>query len=241
MENHQKLLALYNEVDELLRGYYKNDNYSNSVIMKFIKDLQKSGSFKYEEYGRKLNMIRVIRNDLIHDLDMNSQKLITINDETIVFLEELVSVLKNPVSAYDICTKFKDVSYIPVEAKDTLIIDLVKRMRQRGFSQMPVLEKNNVVYGVFSANVLFDYIKDTDGNIEDTKLSDIMDFLPVEKHFSESYNFVPANMNLRKISEILTEEYEANKKPVMIFVTQHGNAKEPLMGIIVASDLIKAF
>lgn len=241
MENHQKLLSLYNELDESLRAYYKETNFSSSVIMRFIKELEHSGSRVYEDYGRKLNMIRIIRNDLIHDLDMNSEKLISVNDETIKFLDELVTVIKHPVLALDIATKMKDLSYITLDAQDTYVIDLIKRMRQQGFSQIPVLTNKNVLFGVFSANVIFEYLKDGNPNIENLKLRDILDLLPIDKHYSESYFFVKSTLNIRDLSDKLLVSYESNKKPAMVFITNHGEEKEPLLGVAVISDIAKAF
>ena len=241
MENHQLLLSLYNELDLCLREYYGDKNYSNSVIMKFIKELDDSGSIKYKEYAKTLNMIRVIRNDLIHELDMNSKRLIEINDTTIQVLKDVIDTIKNPIIAYTICTKFKKISFMSINDLDTSVLDLIKQMRSKGYSQLPILDQKNVLFGIFSSNVLFDYIKDTNGDISSTKLSQMKGYLPIEKHFSETYLFVEANANIRVVSEILIEQFKNNKKPAMIFVTQHGNAKEPVMGIIVASDIISAY
>ena len=83
MNNNEKLLSLYNELDSLLREKYHESNRSSSVITRFENDLNRSGSNSNILIAKKIRMIRILRNDLIHELDMNKDNLIAINDDTI--------------------------------------------------------------------------------------------------------------------------------------------------------------
>lgn len=240
MRNDQKFLSLYNELDAALRTHYRDNNHSNSVITRLISELTHSGNRAYEDYGRKLNMIRVLRNSLVHELDMNAEQLVDVSDETIKFLQNLIDMITHPLTAIDIATKFKDLCYIPIAEEEALLVDLVKRMRQKGFSQLPVLNSKFQLCGVFSANVLFDYVNRTQGDIQNATLKDVLPLIPIDKHFSETYMFVNADMNVRDLLDKLTVAFERNDKNAMVFVTQSGMEREPLLGIIVESDLAKA-
>jgi len=238
--NHSKMLALYNDLDELLRSQYNDHNMSTSVMMKFIKDLSNSGYKEYVEMGKKLNMIRIIRNDLIHDLDMNRYSLIEISDETISFLEDLIKLIKHPEIVLDRCTKYTDLLKITPDNLDDILSELIIKMREQGHTQVPVVNANRAVVGVITPNVVFDYLAHK-GNVEIDKLkvNDLKDYYKVDAHFSESYRFISSSTPVVDAGTIFAKALEQREKLACLFVTRTGQVDEPLLGIIVLSDIMK--
>jgi len=240
MENHEKLLSLYNELDEILRKRYNERNMSFSVIVRFIHELDKTGVDALCKASRKLNQIRSLRNNLIHDLDMNSSHLIEITDETVEFMQELITWIKHPKTAFDICIPLNKVVYMRNKNTNFSFNELMKTMREKGYSQIPVLNENNdVLFGIFTPNVLFDYLThNPTKTINDIAYKDIKEYMPIDRHFSESYAFVSRDMNQEEVTNIFTDAHKDNKKMPLVIVTEHGNEEEPVLGIITLKDIV---
>ena len=94
MNNQDELLRLYNELDDVLRDRYHISDRSTSVILKYSNELSRSAIPSLKEIGKKLNMIRILRNDLIHELDSNASSLFEIKDETIKFNNSFIEKWK---------------------------------------------------------------------------------------------------------------------------------------------------
>lgn len=238
MRNHEKFLGLYNDLDNLLRKKYHNSDRTASMFVKFVNDLNHTGSQQYMSIAKKLNKIRIIRNDLIHELDMNKDNFLEVTDETIKFLQELIRILEHPKTAKDIARPI-DSAYTIKSYAQMKITDLIRKMREKGFTQVPLLDDNNVLKGVFSPNVVFEYISiNPNADFSSITLKEIKDLCAISKHFSESYIFIPERMIEEDIDDLFTENLNTNKKPAMIFVTKNGQANEKVEGIIVLKDLL---
>ena len=238
MNNTEKFLELYNDLDSLLRMHYHESSRTVSVMMRYINDLGHSGNPKLSKISKKLNSIRVLRNNIIHDFDNNSDHLFEISDETINFLKFIVDSLKNPKNARDLYTPLTKLYYVR-ENDELRVLDVMTNMRKYGFSQVPILDKHNVLKGVFSPNCLFAYLANNkDKSVDELTFKDIKEQLPIHAHFSETYTFIAANMNETDIDTLFLDSFEKNKKLVVAFVTQSGNPKEPVLGIIVTRDLL---
>ena len=240
MKNHEKFLGLYNDLDNVLRKKYHNNDRTASMFVKFVNDLNHTGSQAYIQIAKKLNMIRVIRNNLIHELDMNKDNFIEVTDETIEFLEDVIRLLEHPKTAKEIAKPI-DTAYTVKSYAQMKVTDLIKKMREKGFSQVPMMDDSNVLKGVFSPNVLFEYIAhNPDTDIPTLTLKDIKDFCAISRHFSETYLFIRENMIEEDIDDLFMNNLNGNRKPAMLFVTKNGQPNEPVEGIIVLKDLLNA-
>lgn len=240
MKNHEKFLGLYNDLDNTLRKKYHNNDRTSSMFVKFVNDLNHTGTQTYIQMAKKLNMIRVIRNNLIHELDMNKDNFIEVTDDTIKFLEEVIRLLEHPTKAKEIAKSIVS-AYTVKSYAQMKLSDLIKKMREKGFSQVPLMDDNNVLKGVFSPNVLFEYVShNPDAEFSSITLKDVKDLCVISKHFSETYLFVREDMIEEDIDDLFMNNLNGNRKPAMIFVTKNGLANEPVEGIIVLKDLINA-
>ena len=238
MTNHEKFLSLYNELDNTLRNKYHNSDRTSSMFVKFVSDLNRTGNQYYMSMAKKLNMIRVIRNNLIHELDMNKDNLIEITDQTIKFLEEIIRLLTNPKTAKDIAKPIAS-AYTVKSYAEMKLTDLIRKMREKGFSQVPLLDDNLILKGVFSPNVLFEYVSNNpEANVAELTLRNVKDYCIISKHFSETYLFVKQSIVEEDLDDLFMEEVNKNKKPAMIFVTKNGQQNEKIEGIIVLKDLL---
>ena len=238
MDNSSRLLSLYNDLDDALREKYHDNNRSNSVVLRYINSLNHSGNNNLIKIGKKLNMIRVLRNNLIHELDMNSESLIDVTDECIDFLEKVVDQIVNPTTAKDLFTNINNAYTIKFDSNEPLL-DITNKMREKGFTQVPVLNHQGIVKGVLSPNALFGFLNSQKNVcLSQLNFQDIYPYLSIEQHFSETYRFIPEYLSEQEISDLFLESFENNKKLAMCFVTKTGKSNEPLLGLIVPKDII---
>ncbi|HNX16337.1 MAG TPA: hypothetical protein PKO28_03105 [Bacilli bacterium] len=235
MDNNDLFIKLYNQLDNLLVRHYKLRDRNTSLIMRYAIDLQRSAYKQTYERGRKLNLIRVIRNLMVHDLDMNADRLIEITPDLVAFLEKEIALLSHPQTAFDIATKIEVLFCVSPE---DLIIDKLPIMIKRGNMQVPVLDEKKQVVGVFSPNTLLLYLNEHPGYHKDLKIAQLVEYLSVHRHVSEYYEFVPKDFPSEQVADLFDEYYKKGKKLVMVFVTEHGKESESLLGLITPYDVV---
>lgn len=235
MDSSQQFLKLYNTLDELLAEKYHGDDRNKSYIMRYSIELQKSAYLKTYERGRVLNLIRQLRNSLVHDFDMNKDGLIEITPKLLEFLQEEIDILSKPKRAIHIATKREN--FLFGKLGDNIKI-LLKQMISKGNLQVPILDEQDDLIGVLSPNAIIRYQIEKAPLTEKTIVNDLLEFLPLEKHISEYYAFVEKNMRAEQAAELFDSYYEKGKKLAMIFVTETGKATQAILGIITPYDVV---
>lgn len=236
MDKEDEFLALYNQIDSLLQKKYGDYDRNRSMIMRYCQDLQHSSYNEIYDRGRLLNLVRELRNSLIHDFDMNKDGLFIISDKTLNFLRNEVNLLSNPLSSYDISTKVNSEMF-PIE--DVQLNIILRRMSEKGYMQMPVVTNEGILQGVFSPNTILRYFVDNKQPLDpQATIRELRNYIPIDKHVSEYYEFVSRNELAQNVSKIFDKYTKNGKKLVMVFVTEHGKITEKIIGIITAYDIV---
>lgn len=236
-DNINKFLELYNVLDDELRKYFNDESRTYSAISRYVTKLNNSPLEVNRNKGETLDMIRVLRNNLVHELDMNSKKLISINNETVEFLQKEIDKFLNPLKVKDICTKIDDVVFASL---DDTVSNLTSLMYTKGYTQLPILNEDGSIFGVFSPNCIYGYLAKNGGEInKKLLLKQLIQFLPLENHVSEYYLYVSENVSANDILEKFDQYYNSGKRLQMAFVTEGGKRNGKLIGIIVIQDLLK--
>lgn len=235
-DNIDIFIELYNEFDDLLRDKFNNFSRSSSMISRYINQLENSNNRYNHIKAKRIDMIRILRNDLVHEFDMNSSDLLKISDTTINFLKEEIEQLKNPICAHHIMTKINNLYYASYQSKLTSVLE---NMIRKGFTQIPVLE-NGYLKGVFSPNVLFMYMaKNNIYSFDELKINDFSNYIDINNHVSEKYELINKDTTVDEIYNIFDDYSSKGKKLVAIFVNEHGQINEKILGMIVLNDLLK--
>lgn len=235
----RQFIELYNIFDDLLRDKYKEYSRSFSMVQRYINQLENSSSEDKHKKARMINMMRILRNDLVHEFDLNSTNIIEISDETIKFLQDEIDELKNPLTAYDVCTKTEQLFFATLTSK---VKDVVSKMISKGFTQVPVLTQDKKIIGVFSPNCLFQYIANHSEEFNKNSgltISAFQDYLPINRHISEAYVVVERDCPLDEVFELFDKSHRSAKKLAAILITEHGEVDQRLLGLIVPIDLLK--
>lgn len=231
----QEYLKLYNNLDSILQKRYNDYDRTHSQIMRYANELSKSPYSEVSERGRKLNLIRQIRNLMIHDLDMNKDGLIKISQSLIDSLKFEIEILSKPKTVESICTNISKIISAHFEEK---VGDLLLKMVEAGYMQLPILNNDGTLFGVLSPNAVLYYLSEHEDITYPAKLADLKDYLPINNHICEYYAFIGKDNPIEKASELFQSFYKKGKKLAMVFVTENGDADEEILGIITAFDVV---
>jgi len=237
MNNNQIFLELYNELDIKLREKYNMDATAGSVIMRYINDLRRSSYSKIVDRGDKLDLIRNMRNDLVHNLKINNQDAFTVNDNVINFLREELDLLEHPIL---VNSRYVDIKNVFYGNKTSNVKYLITNMKEKGYSYIPILDHNNILIGAFSALSLMDTWLNNQEIIlnKETTIIDLIDNIKLESHSGRYFMFVALNQELEEVTNEYLKNAEKGKKLALIFVTKNGKRNEPILGILAPYDLL---
>lgn len=231
MNRTEEFLDLYKQLEELAVKRY---NYPDDG--KAISNLEKRPEFR--KIHTELGYCREVRNLLQHKPKVSDSYAVIPSDEMISLLRETVKKVKNPPRAKDIAIP---VSSVLFKSMGDLVRPTMLEMQRNVFTHIPILE-NNIVVGVFSENTIFSYLVDEEivGIEEGMKFSNLAEYLPLDKHRSETFRFVRHDLEVEKIALLFEKALEKQDRIGLVFTTRTGKMDEPLLGIITAWDIAGA-
>lgn len=172
-----------------------------------------------------------VRNLLSHE-----ENTVIPTDSFIQQFMKIIDSILNPLSCYDICTK-----HVYVCNFRQPISQIMSVMDEKKLSHVPIVDSNGIVQGVFSRETFFDIILSNKEITVNDELT-VWDFYKeclFEGHTNEAYLFVSKNYSTKKAFDALVKRSSQKKKPVLLFVTEHGKQEEHLLGVITYLDLTK--
>lgn len=232
MSNAEQFLDLYKTLEDLLTKKYDGLRLRHtSVVMEFIDDVDG------QPYKEKLDLCRQVRNLLTHTSTFQGEPFLQPSDALILVLKEIVEFVRKPPLALSFATLRSEMMTASLQSK---ILPLVERMRERGFSHVPVIQKERF-FGVFSWNVLISYMLDQPDFCmqENTTLREIASYLPIETHTEERYRFMPQSSTYYDLKNAFEQHQIKNRRLACIFITQNGTPKENLLGLVTPWDMLE--
>ena len=159
MTRSEEFIQLYKTVEDLLEAKYRQEGRDvSSCVYQFLCD-KESMPFRI-----KLDLCRQVRNLLSHSADVDGVSPVTPAEPLMECLKDVIAYLKKPVLASSRGTGIQRLLKATVTDR---IVWLSRKMEEKGYSHVPVLEKGKVI-GVFSVSTFFSLGKDG-------KLSEISD------------------------------------------------------------------
>ena len=151
------------------------------------------------------------------------------------FLEITNAILK-PLTCLEIATKDIRGCFL-----FTPLLEALRLMDKYYLSHLPVFYEEGKVIGVFSRSTLFDFLLHHHEikKIEDLKIEDFKEYLPIERHSNETFLFVAKKESVTKVFSSLYNRDSNHKKVALLFVTETGSKQETLLGVIATADLAK--
>lgn len=227
MENDrvEEFLDLYKRLEQLLKQFYGNDSGRYESVVARYENSRDSGDLKDE-----LCAVREIRNLLQHYPKVNGRYIITPSDDVLKALREVIRQVEHPKLAVDFGVRADSIYKATLT---TPLMKVIRVMKDRGFSHVPIIEQNKL-YGVLSTYTVFEFVTEQDVQIltEETKVKAMKAYLPIEKHRKEYYLFMPKDATFFDADEAFEKRDSKGRRLVAIFITEHGSPDEPLLSML---------
>jgi CBS domain-containing protein len=232
-----EFLDLYNHLDEAIRSRYQLEDRTSSAIAFLATKFAHATSPELNALGEALDSIRQLRNTLVHVEKVEGEELVAVNPLLVEKLKEAILYVEKPPRAKDSAIAFSSLYQVGLGESLSSVLSVMQR---RGFSHIPVMVDDQL-YGVFSQEVLADYLLDHQSIslTKDTTLATFKDYLPIAKHRNERYLFLKEDVLVEEARQAFSEsKAKYGKRLGMIFLSANGKPGEPILGALVSSALI---
>ena len=235
MQNNDEFIRKYNELDCLIGEKFNRESDDSSIYF-LINKYRRSRIEKERVYSTKLDSIRKIRNLMVHESGIIDE-LFTVSDDVINFLDELIDYLRNPVRAKDVMTPLSKLIY---GKKEDFLYYLIEKIVKDGISNIPILDEEKKVIGVFNSDVLLNLSLDKVKVNNETKILDIMSYVKLNNQLNLRFIFVTGEYEIDVLNDYFAFSKEQYKKRLpIIFVSVSGKETSQLLGIVSPIDLIR--
>lgn len=235
MQNNDEFIRKYNELDCLIGEKFNRESDDSSIYF-LINKYRRSRIEKERVYSTKLDSIRKIRNLMVHESGIIDE-LFTVSDDVINFLDELIDYLRNPVRAKDVMTPLSKLIY---GKKEDFLYYLIEKIVKDGISNIPILDAEKKVIGVFNSDVLLNLSLDKVKVNNETKILDIMSYVKLNTQLNLRFIFVTGEYEIDVLNDYFAFSKEQYKKRLpIIFVSVSGKETSQLLGIVSPIDLIR--
>lgn len=230
-EKTDTFLQLYKQMEyDGRRVYFPDSKENESIIGRLINIPQ------LRQYKEDLDYCRVVRNFLTHNPKVGGTYPISPSDEMISLMKKCVNIINNPPHALDYAVKYNSMMTASLYDK---VVDVIKIMNENIYTHIPVMEKNKLI-GVFSDNTIYSCLcRENSITINsETLIKDFEQYLPLDKHISEYFEFVPEKAMLYEIEELFHYNIRNHKLLTVVYITKNGRQDEPILGMITPWDLL---
>lgn len=181
--------------------------------------------------------IRNIRNLIQHPKHRSDGYAIHISEGFLQEVDALLNYLKNPPKA-------RTVGVARKKLKTALLTDrlgkLAEKMKQNGFSHLPILGEEGEVIGVFNEAAVFDYMSSQDEVIigREMQVEEIINSCRIDANHTEKFKFIRPVTPLEELIELFGTVESSTTRIGAVFVTASGKSSEPLQRMITPWDVL---
>jgi CBS domain-containing protein len=231
-----ELIEIYNQLIEWFKTKINQTDHKNSPYPAGIDYVYRNKLLHPNKIAR-LQDYRTLRNAIVHSTTPAGSGggfIAEPSEAAVTEYRALVHELLNPPKLMDIAIKFSQVYSTTLQAR---AIDVMREMNQHAYTHVPVLTDGRVV-GVFSENTVMSFIVRADDVVhKDTRIAEFADFLPIEKHISETFLFVSQDTPVVDVCNMFADAKEKGVRVGAVFITHSGKSDQGLLGLVTAWDL----
>ena len=229
MNNSEKFLETYNNLDQYLKKEIRADDY-----VSYANKVKNSKNTVVNRFKDELLSFGTLRNAIVHNPKIDNKAIAEPHDRTVERFNEIYEIINNPKKVIPIF-QFDVLG----ANKDDYINDILKQMKQKSFSQFPVLDSNEAIIELINNNTISRWLAseiDENGTI-------IIDGVTVEKlipeiEFKRNYKFISRDTSIYKAYDLFLNHISKDERNLdVLFITHNGKETEKLLGLITISDL----
>ncbi len=229
----EKFIGIYNQIDAYMRKSLSVEKYvDHSHLIRRMADQNKI----FGQYLNELLTFADLRNVLDHNpYRIQAHPMAEPHEYIVKRYEEIKNLLFDPPKALSVAVKG---SVIYSTTLDANAIEIMQVMNDKLYTHIPIMEDGKLV-GIFSENVVLHYlVKNRDSLItSDTKIKEFADFIPISKNRTEVFLFLPRDTLLTDVNTIFNAGLRDGKRIAVVYITETGNQKEKILGMITPWDL----
>ncbi|HPE41337.1 MAG TPA: CBS domain-containing protein [Bacteroidales bacterium] len=225
--NSERFLTIYNYIDKYMRERANENDKSIS----FVHILNK--------LAKKTKMFSTLKNDLLEFNDLRNAIVHERSDGHVIAephigtvnkIEELYKSIASPKTVSQISN-----SSVETCNNDDVVEELLVKMAQKGFSQLPILEKNEIV-GIFDTVAIVSWIGNKiDGGIfELTEITVEMIMNSIHDEDKVKYKLVSKYTDCFEAEKALIEDD-------VLLISENGKRGEKIIGFLNRWDLPKIY
>lgn len=226
----EEFLELYRELEDTLDEKYsgKKRRYT-SVIFEYLND-EESKAIR-----EKLDVCREIRNLLTHNAKIDGEPVVEPSDAVLQVLQECLDYIQKPPLAIDYATRGDNIFKAGYHQT---VIKIMGIMEKSGYSHVPIIQ-NGEFAGVFSLGTVFSYLlHNYDKPVtRSTTIGEMHEHLPINTHI-ENYEFAPLTLTCPEARKKFERVRGKNKRLSVIFITENGEERERLLGMLTPWDVM---
>ncbi len=230
-EQSQQFIDLFNEIEQHLQKNSQNNHYQS--FQNLIDEFRHKNSiidFYYEELAH----IKQVRNVLVH----NHEFYAVPNEKSLTTIKNIKEMLLSPPTVISL---FAD--EVMSARQNEQIMQIIKIMNERGYTQVPVLNENKEVIDMLTTNTITRWLGSQEIAGDEYILKRTTTVAETLKYGEERliYKFVAADLNIAEVVKIFNRVQKSDKKLEGILITENGRNNEELLGIITKWDITKIY
>jgi predicted transcriptional regulator len=225
----KRFLSAYNALDQYLRAGRNDPRWlPHSVLITNSQEIPVSSKLKLRTYAD-------LRNAIVHSERGIDSPIAEPHTDEVERYERLVQDILKPPS---VMSKAVPVAKIFSVDYGNSLFEVIRHMNEKVYTHAPLLDSGCVV-GVFSENTIFSYLGYHGEAILDSTLTieSVREFLPIESHISECFQFVSPLVPFRDVTRVFREMLQSRRRLGAVFITENGAPSERLLGMLTPWDI----
>lgn len=229
MNNSESFLETYNNLDQYLKKEISAEDY-----VSYANKVKDSKNPVVKRFKDELLSFGTLRNAIVHNPKVDNKVIAEPHDRTVERFNEIYEMINNPKKVIP-TFQFEVLG----AHEDDYINNILNEMKQKSFSQFPVLSSNGTIIELINNNTISRWLAskiDENGEI-------IIDGVTVEElipeiEFKCNYRFISRETSIYKAYDLFLKHIkEEGRNLDVLFITHNGRETEKLLGLITISDL----
>ncbi len=236
MSKEKEFLEVFNRLEQYLRVEYTQDSFSYSGFMSTLYKIKKAGKNKIIDNKYNFDILKQasqIRNIIAHNND------VLIPSDTFMHrFTEIVDKLTNPLKVEHIMIGFSKL--MTLTPNDT-VGQAIDSLKEKGYSTIPIIENHQLV-GIFTEKSVFDFLSmyRHDSISKTMKIKEILEAIDLNYDPRKFFTFVARNTLVETAYDHFDKDRKHRREMLVLLVTEHGEPKEKLLGIVTMRDIENA-
>lgn len=234
--NAEAFLTIYNELDKFMRVELGKETWVSHPSL--IREMAETNKL-FKRYCNFLCDMAELRNAIVHN--PHSRKIEPIAEphpEILKLYEDIKEAVLHPPLALEVLAVQREDIF--TTTMDANAHHVMQTMINNSYTHVPVLQGDTLL-GVFSEHTVFSYL--VRNHIfaldKDILIGEFAELIPLDKHESEYFEFVPREATVVDVEELFVEDIRNQKRLSAVFITENGNPGEKILGLITPWDLAK--